>query len=167
MPRGVNKVILIGHLGQDPTSNFTQSGGAVVNFTVAVNRSWRDRNTNEIQEQTEWVRIVCFGSLAEIANQYLRRGSQCYVEGRLQTRSYEQEGQRRYITEVVANDITFLGSPLSGSEGPANTKYGQTPPQGGSTRSQRNPYQNEISVDQNSQSSMIEDSDDLDDDIPF
>lgn len=167
MVRGVNKVILVGNLAQDPTSNFTQSGGAVVNFTLAVNRTWRDRNTNERREQTEWVRIVCFGPLAENANQYLNKGSPCYVEGRLQTRSYEQNGERKYITEVIANDITFLSSPAGGSAGPGSTEYGQQPPRGGQASRQPDPYQDEVTFNQPSSTGSSSPSDDIDDDIPF
>ena len=166
MVRGVNKVILIGNLTQDPTSNFTQSGGAVVNFTLAISRSWRDRNTNERRDQTEYVRVVCFGALAENANQYLRQGSSCFVEGRLQTRSYEQDGQRRYISEVVANELTFLSSSQRGTAGPGETSYGQSPPQGGrQSERQPNTYRNEVTTTQGR--TPPPNDDELDDDIPF
>ena len=166
MVRGVNKVILIGNLARDPTTNFTRSGGAVTNFTLAVNRSWRDRNTNETREQTEWVRIVSFGPLAERANQYLRRGNPCFIEGRLQTRTYEQDGEQKYITEVVANEITFLSGPAGGTAGPGNTSYGQTPPQGGRGGQRPDPFADEITV-KDPPAPPNNPPDDIEDDIPF
>ena len=109
MARGVNKVILIGNLGGDPEVRYTPNGAAVVNVNLATNESWTDRNTNERQERTEWHRLVLWSKLAEIAGQYLRKGSKVYVEGRLQTRSWDdQSGQKRYTTEVVVNDMQML-----------------------------------------------------------
>lgn len=111
MARGVNKVILVGNLGQDPETKYTQSGGAVVSVSLATTDSWRDRNSGQQQERTEWHRIVFFGKVAEIAGQYLRKGSQIYVEGRLQTRKWKgQDGQDRYTTETVVNQMNMLGS---------------------------------------------------------
>lgn len=106
----VNKVILLGNLGRDPEVRTTQSGREVANFTLATNRKWTNRETGELQEETEWHRIVVWGRQAEIAGQYLRRGKQIYLEGRLQTRSWEdQSGERRYSTEVVCEDFRMLG----------------------------------------------------------
>lgn len=100
----VNKVILIGNLGQDPKIRYMPSGGAVANFTLATSESWRDKQTGEMKEKTEWHRVCIFGKLAEIAGEYLRKGSQIYVEGSLQTRKrQDQSGQDRYTTEVVVN----------------------------------------------------------------
>lgn len=114
---GLNKVMLIGNLGADPEMRFTANGAAVANFRMACSRTYTDRDGNR-QEATEWVRVVCWGRQAEIAGQYLQRGSQVYVEGRLQTRSWEdQQGQTRYMTEVVANNFQFLGSRGSGGGG--------------------------------------------------
>ena len=111
MARGINKVILIGNLGRDPEVRYTQSQQAVANFTLATSESWTDRNTNERRERTEWHRVVCFRRLAEICGEYLRKGSKVYVEGSLQTRSWEgQDGQTRYSTEVVARDMQMLDS---------------------------------------------------------
>jgi single-strand DNA-binding protein len=110
MARGLNKVMLIGNLGADPESRYTASGQAIATFRIATSYRRRDPNGNTT-EQTEWHRIVAWEGLAEIANQYLRKGSQVYVEGRLQTRQWtDQQGQNRYTTEIVASDITLLGS---------------------------------------------------------
>lgn len=107
---GVNKAILIGNVGADPELRYTAGGTAVSNFNIATNESWTD-NSGERQERTEWHRIVVWGKLAEICNQYLRKGSKVYVEGRLQTRSWEtQDGQKRYTTEIVARDMHMLDS---------------------------------------------------------
>lgn len=111
MARGVNKAIIVGTLGNDPDTKYTASGSAVVNVSVATNESWKDKNTGENVEKTEWHRIVIFGKLAEIAAQYLRKGSQVYFEGKIQTRKWQdQNGQDRYTTEIVANDMQMLGS---------------------------------------------------------
>lgn len=110
MAKGINKVILIGNLGRDPETKYTQGGAPVCNFTLATNEEWKDRNTGEKKERTEWHRCVAFGKLAEICGQYLRKGSQVYVEGALQTRSWEQEGVTRYATEIRAFEIQILNS---------------------------------------------------------
>ena len=110
MARGVNKVILIGNSGADPELRYTPGGTAVSNFSIATNESWTD-SSGERQERTEWHRIVVWGRLAEICNQYLRKGSKVYIEGKLQTRSWEgQDGLKRYTTEVVARDMQLLDS---------------------------------------------------------
>lgn len=102
--KGVNKCILIGHLGQDPEIRYMPSGGAVANLTLATSESWRDKQTGEMKDRTEWHRVCIFGKLAEIAGEYLRKGSQVYIEGSLQTRKWQdQNGQDRYTTEVVVN----------------------------------------------------------------
>lgn len=102
--KGVNKVILVGHLGQDPEVRYIPSGGAVANITLATSESWKDKQTGEQKEKTEWHRVVIFGKLAEITGEYLRKGSQVYIEGSLQTRKWkDQSGQDRYTTEVVVN----------------------------------------------------------------
>lgn len=105
----INKAILIGNLGRDPEVRYTQNGTAVANFSIATSEKWKDKNTGEMQERTEWHRIVTFGKLAEICGEYLSKGRQVYIEGRLQTRSWEQEGVTRYTTEIVANDMKMLG----------------------------------------------------------
>ena len=110
MARGVNKVILVGNLGADPETRYMPSGGAVTNVRLATTDAWRDKQSGEQQERTEWHRVVFFGRLAEVAGEYLRKGRQIYVEGRLQTRKWQtQEGQDRWSTEIVANEMQMLG----------------------------------------------------------
>lgn len=110
MARGINKVILIGNLGNDPDIRYTASGSAVANISLATAESWRDKATGEQQERTEWHKIVFFGRLAEIVGEYLKKGSQIYIEGRLQTRKWEdKEGKDRWTTEIVANEMQMLG----------------------------------------------------------
>ncbi|URJ28476.1 single-stranded DNA-binding protein [Candidatus Blochmannia vicinus (nom. nud.)] len=102
--RGINKVILIGYLGQDPETRYMSNGNIVTNISVATTESWKDKQTNEFKEKTEWHRVVLFGKLAEIASEYLHKGSQVYVEGSLKTRKWQnQNGQDRYITEIIVN----------------------------------------------------------------
>ncbi|WP_078122165.1 single-stranded DNA-binding protein [Thiosocius teredinicola] len=109
--RGVNKVILIGNLGQDPEVRYMPNGGAVCNITVATSETWKDKNTGENQEKTEWHRVVMFRKLAEIAGEYLKKGSKVYLEGRLQTRKWQdQQGQDRYTTEIIADQMQMLDS---------------------------------------------------------
>ena len=109
MAGGVNKVILIGHLGADPDMRYTPSGAGVCEFRLATTESWKDKN-GQRQERTEWHRIVVWGKMAEICAKYLTKGRQCFVEGRIQTRSWDdKEGQKRYMTEIVANEVQFLG----------------------------------------------------------
>ena len=131
---GLNKVMLIGNLGADPEMRYTPSGAAVATFSVACNRSWTSRETGERQEQTEWVRVVTWNRLAENCSQYLSKGRPVYVEGRLQTRQWEdQQGQTRYMTEVVALDVQFLsGRGDGGGDFGGGGGYSQgAPPQGG------------------------------------
>jgi len=110
MSNGVNKVILVGHLGQDPVVRYTQSGSAVANLSVATTESWKDKNTGNREEKTEWHRVVMFRKLAEIAGEYLKKGSQVYIEGKLQTRKWQDNsGNDRYTTEIVANEMQMLG----------------------------------------------------------
>ena len=111
MARGVNKVILIGNLGVDPEVRATPAGLSIANLRLATTDAWRDRQSGEMQERTEWHRVALFGRLAEIAQQYLHKGSKVYVEGRLQTRKWQgQDGIERYTTEIVANDLRLLDS---------------------------------------------------------
>ena len=115
MARGVNKVILIGNLGNDPDTRYTAGGAAVANISLATTDSWRDKETGEQQDRTEWHRVVFFGRLAEIVSEYLHKGSQIYIEGRLQTRKWQdKEGNDRYTTEIVANEMQMLGGRGSG-----------------------------------------------------
>ncbi len=108
--RGVNKVIIVGNIGQDPTMKYTASGTAICNISVATSESWKDKQTGEKVERTEWHRIVAFQRLAEIMGEYLRKGSQVYIEGKLQTRKWQdQNGNDRYSTEIVASQMQMLG----------------------------------------------------------
>lgn len=176
MARGVNKVILIGNLGKDPESRAMPNGKAVTNFSVATSESWRDKQTGEMKEQTEWHNVVMFDRLAEIAKDYLRKGSKVYIEGRLRTRKWQDKaGQDRYTTEITANEMQLLdskgagggmGGGMGGGEGGAPRRasggssagggaggggydddYGQSAPSGGGRGGSSAP--------------------DLDDDIPF
>ncbi|NHB93483.1 single-stranded DNA-binding protein [Photorhabdus cinerea] len=127
--RGINKVILIGNLGQDPEVRYMPNGGAVTNITLATSESWRDKQTGEMKEKTEWHRVVLFGKLAEVAGEYLRKGSQVYIEGSLQTRKWQdQNGQDRYTTEVVVN----MGGTMQMLGGRAGGNFQEGQPQGGS-----------------------------------
>tara|TARA_R110002110_G_scaffold415573_1_gene651175 strand:- start:33526 stop:34029 length:504 start_codon:yes stop_codon:yes gene_type:complete len=116
--RGVNKVILVGNLGADPETRYMPSGGAVTNVNLATSESWKDKQTGQPQERTEWHRVVFFNRLAEIAGEYLKKGSKVYVEGSLRTRKWQgQDGQDRYTTEIVANEMQMLDSRSGGQQG--------------------------------------------------
>ena len=110
MARGINKAILIGNVGQDPEVRYMPSGGAVTNLTLATSESWKDKQTGQQQERTEWHRVVFFNRLAEIAGEYLKKGSKVYIEGTLRTREWEKEGVKRYTTEIVASVMQMLDS---------------------------------------------------------
>ena len=127
MARGINKVIIVGNLGADPDSRAMPSGNAVTNISVATSESWNDRETGEKQEKTEWHRVVFFNRLAEIAAQYLKKGSQVYIEGKLQTRKWEdKEGNERWTTEVVANQMQMLGDRMSNDMSNDNASSSQS-----------------------------------------
>ena len=164
MARGINKVMLIGNLGADPEVRYTAGGAAVANITLATAETWRDKESGEQQERTEWHRVVFFSRLAEIVGEYLKKGSQVYVEGRLQTRKWQdRDGNDRYTTEIVANEMQMLGARTGGG--------------GGSGLSNSAPSGNETSGGDDNQSSGAGKSaakaqqeppmDDFDDDIPF
>ncbi len=154
--RGVNKVILVGSLGKDPEVRYMPNGGAVANMTLATSESWRDKNTGETKEQTEWHRVVLFGKLAEIAGEYLRKGSQVYVEGSLRTRKWtDQSGQERYTTEINVPQIGGVMQMLGGKP-EANGGGGDKPQQ------QSRPQPQQKSPAQHNEPPM-----DFDDDIPF
>jgi len=163
MARGINKVILIGNLGADPETRYSAAGSAVTNVRLATNETWKDRQSGEQQERTEWHRVVFFGRLAEIAAEYLRKGSTVYVEGRLQTRKWQgQDGQDRYTTEIVANEMQMLGGRGGGA--------GSMPDDGGGGDSapRRRPAAAAAGGGGASTGSPgPEPSDDFDDDIPF
>jgi single-strand DNA-binding protein len=169
MARGVNKVILVGTLGNDPETKFMPSGGAVVNLSIATNEQWTDKNTGQKQERTEWHRIVAFNRLAEIMGQYLRKGSQVYIEGKLQTRKWQdQSGQDRYTTEILANEMQMLGGRSGGT-----SDYGANAPQQSQPApqapQQSAPAQNQAppSTKPPQSSAPPKNMDDFDDDIPF
>jgi single-strand DNA-binding protein len=109
MARGVNKVILVATVGKDPEVKYMPSGGAVVNLTAATNESWKDKQTGEKKERTEWHKLTFYNRLAEIVGEYVRKGQQIYIEGRLRTRDYEKEGQKHYITEIMVDEMQMLG----------------------------------------------------------
>ena len=110
MARGVNKVILLGNVGRDPETRYAQNGTAVTRFSIATSEIWKDRSSGEQQERTEWHNIVCFARLAEVAGEYLKKGSKVYIEGQLRTSSWEQDGQKKYRTEVNAKELQMLDS---------------------------------------------------------
>ena len=125
---GINKVILIGRLGQDPEVRYMTDGTAVANFSIATSEEWKDRDSGERRERTEWHRIVAWRRLGEICGEYLSKGRQVYVEGRLQTRSWDdRDGNKRYTTEIVASDVQFLG----GRDAPDSDRFDQPPGPGG------------------------------------
>ena len=173
MARGINKVILIGNLGRDPEMRYTQNQQPIANLSLATSDSWMDRATNERRERTEWHRVVCFARLAEICGEYLRKGSKVYIEGRLQTRSWEgQDGQTRYSTEVVARDMQMLdgrgeGGGYGGPEGPPpgpDDGYGPPANAGGQPPGARAPARQSAPQ---SAPQRADEPDDFEDDIPF
>ena len=116
MARGVNKVILVGNLGKDPETRYMPGGSAVTNLSVATTEAWKDKQSGDQQERTEWHKVAMFGRLAEIAAEYLRKGSQIYIEGKLRTRKWQdKEGKDRYTTEIVADEMQMLGSKGGGA----------------------------------------------------
>ena len=148
MARGVNKVIIVGNLGGDPETRYMPSGAAVTNLTVATNESWKDKQTGEQKERTEWHKVAMFNRLAEIAAEYLRKGSQVYIEGKLRTRKWQdQNGQDRWTTEIIADEMQMLGG-RGGAGGGSGSFGGGQQGGGGGAPPQPGP-------------------DDFDDDIPF
>ncbi len=152
MARGVNKVILVGNLGKDPEVRYTPDGRAIANLTLATSESWKDKNTGENVEKTEWHRIVMYQRLAEIAGEYLRKGSKIYVEGKLQTRKWQDKntGQDRYTTEIVGAEMQMLDSKGAGG--------------GSNTSEQTGSYERSKPAAQTSEAPALET---FDDDIPF
>ena len=149
MARGINKVILVGTLGADPDTRYTPSNAAVTNLSIATNESWKDKQSGEQIEKTEWHRVVMFNRLAEIASEYLRKGYQVYIEGKIQTRKWEdKEGKDRWTTEIVANEMQMLGARSSGGNSGAESR-------------------GEPASKSSSPASSPDSSDDFDDDIPF
>ncbi|MCC4225452.1 single-stranded DNA-binding protein [Vibrio campbellii] len=176
--RGINKVILVGNLGNDPEIRYMPNGGAVANITIATSESWRDKATGEQREKTEWHRVVLFGKLAEVAGEYLRKGSQVYVEGQLQTRKWQdQSGQDRYSTEVVVQGFNGVMQMLGGrAQGGAPMGGGQPQQQQGGWGQPQQPAQQQYNAPQQQQQQQApqqpqqqynEPPMDFDDDIPF
>ena len=175
MARGVNKVILIGNLGQDPETRYTPNGNAVCNLSLATDESYRDRQTGQMVPKTEWHRIVMFGKIAEVAGQYLRKGSKVYIEGKLQTRKWQgQDGQDRYTTEIVV-DMGGQMQMLDGRTGDMgnmnqDAPAANRPQQGGYNQQAAAPRDNNAggySQSGPAQGAMPSPVDDFDDDIPF
>ncbi len=169
MARGINKVILIGNLGQDPEVRYMPSGGAVTNVSLATSETWKDKQTGQPQERTEWHRVVFFNRLAEIAGEYLKKGSKVYIEGSLRTRKWQgQDGQDRYTTEIVASEMQMLDSRGGSGNydgGDAYDQYSQQQPEqqsGGRPSSQQSPQQAPQQAPQQPAGM-----DSFDDDIPF
>lgn len=166
--RGINKVILVGNVGQDPETRYMPNGGAVTNLSIATSETWKDKNNGEQQERTEWHRVVFYQRLAEIVAEYVKKGSKLYIEGSLRTRSWEQDGVKRYATEIIANEMQMLdGRGGAGGEGGGSYQSSQPTQQrsgggnsgggnsgGGSSRNQQ-------------PAPPPQGMDDFDDDIPF
>lgn len=155
--RGVNKVILVGNLGNDPEVRYMPNGNAVANLSLATSESWKDQQ-GQIQERTEWHRLTLYKRLAEIAGEYLKQGSQIYIEGKLQTRKWQdQQGQDRYTTEIIVNELQMLGGRGDGQQGSSQRRTQPDPEQqrNGRPESRMNPPQ------------QAEPDFDFDDDIPF
>ena len=178
MARGINKVILVGNLGADPETRAMPSGTTVANLRIATSESWRDKQSGEQQERTEWHRVVLFGRLGEIAAEYLKKGSQVYIEGSLRTRKWQdKQGQERYSTEIVGNDMQMLGGRGGGggmgggggdfergSSGGSGGGRGGRSSGGGSGGGGGDPYPDEYAHSSGGGGGKAED---FDDDIPF
>ena len=131
MARGINKVILVGNLGNDPETRFMPNGNPVTNISIATSESWKDKQSGQQQERTEWHRIVFFNRLAEIAGEYLKKGSKVYIEGALRTRQWDKEGQKHYSTEIIANEMQMLDGRNDGGMGGCFNQNNQPPNAGG------------------------------------
>jgi len=167
MARGINKVILIGNLGADPETRAMPSGTTVANLRVATSESWRDKQTGEQQERTEWHRVALFGRLAEVAGEYLRKGSQVYIEGSLRTRKWQdKQGNERYSTEIIGNDLQMLGgrggAGAAAGAGASAETGGRSGGGGGGAASSAPTYSEESAAGGNAARS-----EEFDDDIPF
>lgn len=149
--RGINKVILVGNVGQDPETRYMPNGNAVTNISIATSETWKDKNTGEQQERTEWHRVTFYQRLAEIVAEYVKKGTKLYVEGRLQTRSWEQDGVKKYATDIIANEMQMLDSRGSAGDSYSPSQSQSAPPPKNETPTQQAPV----------------DADSFDDDIPF
>ena len=155
MARGVNKVILVGNLGKDPEVRYMPSGSAACNFTIATSEQWKDKQTGEKQERTEWHNVAMFGRLAEIAGEYLKKGSKVYIEGSLRTSDWERDGQKHYRTEIIAREMQMLDS--RGGGAPTGFESQSSGSSYGGGQQQPQPASNAATLSD----------DDFDDDIPF
>ena len=153
--RGINKVILVGNVGADPETRYMPNGNAVTNITLATSETWKDKNTGDQQERTEWHRVTFYQRLAEIVAEYVRKGSKLYVEGRLQTRSWEQDGIKRYATDIIANEMQMLDSRGSGGGGNSGGNYQPSQAAAPASKPQSAPQPAPADMDS------------FDDDIPF
>ena len=167
MARGINKVMLIGNLGRDPETRYAQNGSAVTRFSIATSESWKDRTSGEQQERTEWHNVVCFARLAEIAGEYLRKGSKVYIEGSLRTSSWEANGEKKYRTEINARELQMLdsrgsmGDGVFGGSSTPNDGFA-SPPSGFGASQNAGPVGGAAAATGSSLSD-----DDFEDDIPF
>ena len=157
--RGVNKVILVGNVGNDPEFRVMPNGNGVANVSIATSETWKDKTTGEQKEKTEWHRVIFFNRLAEIVEQYVKKGSKLYLEGRLQTRSWEQDGVKRYTTEIVASEMQMLDSRGSAGAPPGDNPFGQS-----QASSQQAPQSAQQAAPQQAAPANF---DNFDDDIPF
>ncbi|WP_095152663.1 single-stranded DNA-binding protein [Pseudomonas sp. Irchel s3b5] len=173
MARGVNKVILVGTCGQDPEVRYLPNGNAVTNLSLATSEQWTDKQTGQKVEKTEWHRVSMFGKVAEIAGEYLRKGSQVYIEGKLQTREWEKDGIKRYTTEIVVDmqgTMQLLGGRPQGDQQPqgGGNNYQQSAPRQQAPRPQQSaPQQRSAPASQQAAPQPAPDFDSFDDDIPF
>ena len=166
MARGINKVILVGNLGNDPEVRYANNGAAIANISVATSESWKDKNTGEQVEKTEWHRVVLFNRLGEIAGEYLRKGSKVYIEGKLQTRKWQdQSGQDKYTTEIVGNEMQMLDSRGDNSGQGGGYQPRQQPAQQGGGGQHQGGGQQQNAPQQNAPQPAP--ANDFDDDIPF
>lgn len=156
MARGINKVILVGNLGADPETRYSANGTAVTKIRIATSEQWKDKQSGETQERTEWHRVTAFGRLAEIMGEYLKKGSQVYIEGKLQTSTYEKEGQTHYSTDIICNEMQMLGGRGGSGGGSGGSSGGDF---GGGSRPQQQPS--------SGGNAPAGGGSDFDDDIPF
>ncbi|WP_426152329.1 single-stranded DNA-binding protein [Pseudomonas sp. DC3000-4b1] len=169
MARGVNKVILVGTCGQDPEVRYLPNGNAVTNLSLATSEQWTDKQSGQKVERTEWHRVSLFGKVAEIAGEYLRKGSQVYIEGKLQTREWEKDGIKRYTTEIIVDingTMQLLGGRPQGQDQQGGGNYNQAPRQQ-APRPQSQPQQQSRPAPQQQAPQQSNDFDSFDDDIPF
>ena len=161
MSKGVNKVIIVGNVGQEPESKAMPSGSMVVNLSLATSESWKDKQTGQPQERTEWHRVVFFNRLAEIVAQYVNKGSKLYIEGSLRTRSWDQDGVKRYSTEIVASEMQMLDSKSGDQQAPQQQRQPQQSPHANGK------YQQQQAKQAMQQQPAGGFDDGFDDDIPF